>query len=167
MMQRYRLVRLLVVLALAACWGIEPCSAGETPPAPAPALAPDAGAQLVQSFVDAFNQRKLDSMMALATDSVEWLNLSGATVSTEAAGKEALTQSLKSYFASCPSCRSEITILGQSGPFLVAIERAIWESGGVTKSQESMSVYQLEKSLIQRVWYFPAVRPPSKESKNE
>ncbi len=128
-------------------------------PSPAGPASPDA-TRIVQGYVDAFNRRDIDAMLAVAADSLEWINLSGATASLETSGKDALAKGLRSYFESCPSCRSSIAILGQSGPFLVATERATWESGGAVKAQESLSVYEIRDGKILRVWYFPAVRQP-------
>lgn len=42
-------------------------------------------------------------MLELVDENVQWLNVSGAKISVEVEGNEALRQSMGRYFKSCPS----------------------------------------------------------------
>jgi uncharacterized protein (TIGR02246 family) len=118
---------------------------------------PDLSA-VVRDFVAAFNAREPERMLALATDDVEWVNVEGAGVSVEAAGKDALRKSLTAYFKSCQTCRSSIEIKAVTANRVAAIESATWTVSGVERSQRSLSVYEFQDGRIRRVYYFPAER---------
>jgi hypothetical protein len=111
----------------------------------------------VRAFVTAFNARDVEGMLANATDGIEWASVDGAKVSIESAGKEALRESMTSYFASCPSCRSTLEWVSATGTRVAAFERASWTAkDGSAKSQASLSVYEFADGRIARVYYFPA-----------
>lgn len=158
MSSRFLLSALVLASGLCLCPAAAAPVGAQEPAGPQSALPADP-ARLVERFVDAFNRRDLEAISALAADSVEWLSVSEAKISTETAGREALLTSLKSYFASCPSCKSTVKILGVTGPFISALERATWTKGSEAKAQESLSVYEVRDGRILRVWYFPAVKP--------
>ena len=129
----------------------------------APCLAAEPHA-LITSYVDHFNSRDLDALLALAHEDVEWLSVNGAEVTVETRGKEALRASLTSYFASCPSCRSTVEVYQSVGPYVSTVEHAEWKTGaGETKRQSSLAVYELADGLVRRVWYYPAVAPEPAE----
>jgi hypothetical protein len=113
--------------------------------------------ELVRAFVDAFNARDIDAMLALATDGIEWVSVDGTKVSIETAGKEALRASMTGYLASCTSCRSALEWVSVTGSRAATLERASWSAkDGSTKSQASLSVYEFaEGGKIARVYYFP------------
>ena len=110
---------------------------------------------VVTKFVDAFNARSIDAMLALATDDVEWVNVDGTKLTLETAGKTALRASMTSYFKNCPTCRSEIQILGATETRVTAIETASWQAASGARSQRSVSIYELQNGAIRRVYYFP------------
>lgn len=129
---------------------------------PAQAQAGEPAAKLVERFVEAFNRHDVEALVALAHEEIEWLSVAGAEISIETRGKAALAESLAGYFRSCPTCRSAIEVGPASGSFLSALERATWEAGGETRSQTSLSVYEIEDGLVRRVWYYPSTpEPPS------
>lgn len=140
-------------LALAAITASGPAAAAE---------AGDAQTALVEEFVAAFNAREIERMLALADERIEWLSVDGAGVAVETAGREALRQSMTSYFASCPSCRSALEWTRTAGLRVAALERASWTTAaGVAKAQKSLSVYELRDGRIARVYYFPAEAAPA------
>ncbi len=121
--------------------------------------APDASERQVRAFVDAFNTRNIDGMLALASDAVQWLSVDGAKVGVETEGKDALRASMTKYFQQCPSCKSDLVWLKTAGSRVTALERANWTNrAGVAVSQTSLSVYELKDGRIVRVYYFPAER---------
>ena len=123
------------------------------------APAPDAAERQVRAFVDAFNQRHIDGMLALAADGIQWLSVDGPKVSMETEGKDALRASMTKYFQQCPSCKSDLVWLKTAGSRVTALERANWTNrAGVAVSQTSLSVYELKDGRIVRVYYFPAER---------
>ena len=126
--------------------------------APAPAATEPARApgEAVVAFVAAFARHDLPAMLAFTHPDVEWLTISESTVLTETRGQEALAASMRSYFDSCPSCRSTVEVSSTVGNFVSAVETATWESKGVAKAQASLSVYEFADGKIRRVWYYPA-----------
>ena len=126
-------------------------------PAPSPAAAARPY-EVIQTFVERFNERDLDGLLALAHPEVEWLSVDGAAIAVEARGREALRESLTAYFASCASCRSEVEVYQTAGPFTSTLEHAQWTTAdGGTKRQSAIAVYELADGLVRRVWYYPAV----------
>lgn len=116
--------------------------------------------ELINTWVDHFNTRNLDGLLALAHDDVEWLTVTGAEITVETRGKEALRASLTSYFASCPSCRSTVEVYQTLGVYTSTVEHAEWQTrSGETKRQSSLAVYEMADGLVRRVWYYPAVAP--------
>ena len=123
------------------------------------AAAPPSPTETVRSFVTAFNARDVESMLALADDAIEWGTVDGKTIAMETSGKEALRAAMTSYFASCPSCRSELEWVQPAGSRVAAYERSSWtDKAGVESSQASLSVYEFANGRIARVLYFPVER---------
>jgi len=110
----------------------------------------------VRDFVEAFNARKIDAMLELVDENVQWLSISGAKISIETEGKEALRQSMGRYFSSCASCKSSLEWVQKAGSRVTAMERASWTSKTGPKSQSGLSVYEFGGDKIVRVYYFPA-----------
>jgi hypothetical protein len=109
----------------------------------------------VQEFVAAFNSRNIDAMLALVDENLQWLSISGAKITIETDGKNALRESMVRYFRSCPSCKSSLESVRMSGSRLTAMERASWSAKSGNKSQTSLSVYEFRNGKILRVYYFP------------
>lgn len=126
-----------------------PCAGGE--------IAPPGPEAIVARFVEAFNAHDVDAMIALAHDDIEWLSVSGAAITIETRGHEALKESMAAYFAACPSCRSALAWTKTGVSRVAVLERATWTAkDGSTRSQASIAVYELEGRKIRRVHYFPA-----------
>lgn len=123
------------------------------------ALAAD-GAATVKQFVNAFNQRQIDTMLELAAPNMQWMSVSGHTISTETSDHDQLKKAMQSYFASVPSAQSALLQLNQSGQFVYALEKASWLVKEQKKSQCSMAVYELANDKIQYVWYFASHQCP-------
>jgi hypothetical protein len=128
-----------------------PLIAGAAPPDPAPTRE-----QQVRAFVAAFNERDLDRMLALADEKIQWLSVDGAKLAVETEGKAALKESMTAYFKSCPSCRSSIEWLRDTGQRIAVLERASWTGKSGSVSQTSLAVYEFGAGGIVRVYYFPA-----------
>lgn len=123
------------------------------------ALAAD-GTATVKQFVNAFNQRQIDTMLELAAPNMQWMSVSGHTISTETSDHDQLKKAMQSYFASVPSAQSTLLQLNQSGQFVYALEKASWLVKEQKKSQCSMAVYELANDKIQHVWYFASHQCP-------
>jgi hypothetical protein len=117
----------------------------------------------VREFIDAFNARDIDVMLALADENIQWLMVEGAKVSIETEGKAALRASMTRYFRSCASCKSSLEWTQRAGSRVTAMERASWTGNSGLKSQKSLSVYEFRGDKILRVYYFSAEvdGPPS------
>jgi uncharacterized protein (TIGR02246 family) len=112
-------------------------------------------AATVRRFVDAFNARDIDAMLALATDDVEWLSVDGAKISVETSGKDALRKSMTAYFKSCPTCRGAVDIRTVTAARVAAVETASWVDANGPRSQQSLSVIEFDEGRIRRVYYYP------------
>lgn len=110
----------------------------------------------VREFLAAFNDRKIDRMLELAAENIQWMHIDGAKVSIEVEGKAALRQSMERYFRSCSSCKSSLEWVQTAGSRVTAMERASWSGKDGPKSQRSLSVYEFQGDKILRVYYFPA-----------
>ena len=112
--------------------------------------------QLVRAYVAAFNERKLESMLSLATEDIQWLNVAGDKLMVETKGKEQLRASMTAYFKSTPSARSELEWVQPAGSRVCAMQKARWQTKAGAKSLRSLSVYECRDGLIARVYYYPA-----------
>jgi hypothetical protein len=128
---------------------------------PLPGLTHDNNSDLtviVREFVAAFNAHDSIAMSKFVAEDVQWLSISGDSVSIETDGKPALISAMDGYFQSCPTCRSHIREMIASGERVSAIEEAVWEGRDGPRTQRSLSVYEFSGQLIRRVYYFPAER---------
>ena len=117
---------------------------------------PGAGhAQTVRSFIAAFNAHDSSAMSQFVADDVQWLSVSGDSISVETNGKAALVSAMNGYFKSCPTCRSNLTALIASRDRVSAVEVANWQGKDGPKMQSGMAVYEFSGGLIKRVYYFP------------
>lgn len=138
----------LIFVALAALWA--PGALAQAEPTPKDRQI------LVQKFVDAFNLQDAEAMMTMMAPQIEWLNVSGTTITAEGSSREAIGKSMRAYFKSCPTCRSRLTGVVATANRLSAVEVAQWQGSAGPKEQRSISVYEFNGPLINRVYYFPA-----------
>ncbi|MES3024356.1 MAG: nuclear transport factor 2 family protein [Pseudomonadota bacterium] len=117
---------------------------------------PQSRKELVKRFVAAFNAQDAKAMGEMVTEDVEWLNVSGKVVGSDATGRAELTSSMVKYFASCRSCRSELTQVIESKERVVTVEVASWQGAKGPRSQQGIAVYEFSGPLIRRVYYYPA-----------
>ena len=123
----------------------------------------DSGDKLgvVQAFLDAFNAHDVAAMSAMVADDVQWLSVRDSAIAIELEGRTALAAAMREYFASCPTCRSEIKREMASSERVSVVEVASWVGPNGPKSQQSMAVYEFSGSLIQRIYYFPEEAVPN------
>ncbi|MBV35625.1 MAG: hypothetical protein CMP47_09245 [Rickettsiales bacterium] len=112
--------------------------------------------QVVKSFVTAYNQQDLESMLELTTSDVSWMSVESKKLSIITAGKEQLSKAMQGFFANSNHGRSEILSIQGSGDFVHTVEKAIWSSEGKEKSRCSVAIYELKELKILNVWYYPA-----------
>ncbi len=62
---------------------------------------PSTPEQVVQDFVSAYNSRDLGCMLALATEDVQWMNVSDTGVSVETRGRDALRDTTERPLSLC------------------------------------------------------------------
>lgn len=112
--------------------------------------------QRVRDYVDAFNLRDLDAMLALADESIIWWMLIDGEFVAETRGKDALRQALSEYMTGDNSIRSRLLDVQVQGQTVSVIEQALWEVADTTHSQCAVAVYTLDQGRIAQVWYYPA-----------
>ena len=138
--------RALVVLVLA----VWPHAASE-----AQGLGPGPKGAVIE-LLAAFNAHDVDLMLEACAEDIMWMMVGADKISVEARGAEALREGMAAYFESVPSASSLLRSAVESGPFVVTVEEARWESGGEKKSQCSAAVYEVKEGKVQNVWYFPS-----------
>ena len=72
------------------------------------ALSIDDREKQVREFVEAFNTRKIEKMLELADESIQWLSIDGLKISVETEGKKALRDSMEKCFRDCRTCQSSL-----------------------------------------------------------
>ncbi|MCI5045262.1 MAG: nuclear transport factor 2 family protein [Aquisalinus sp.] len=115
-------------------------------------------AHIVTAYVQAFNERDIERMSTMMHEDIEWIDISGSTQSVSYSGKDAMTEGITAYFANGYDGQSKMTELSANGNFISGVETVFWQTAaGQNRSQSATVVYELEDSLIRRVWYFAAV----------
>lgn len=122
-------------------------------PSPTPTV--DAIA-VVRAHIEAFNRHDVAALVDRVSADFVWYNVASDATTIEVKGRDALRESLTSYFKSVPTVRSEIDGVTQSGPFVSFRERANWTSAKGERSQTSLAVYEVRGEKIVRAWYYPA-----------
>lgn len=113
------------------------------------------GEEQVRAFVEDYNAGDLDGMLARVSNDITWLSTAGSISQVVTHGKDELRASLQDNVEGLAN-RSQLVSLIQTGTTVAAVEKAFWQVRGVTRSQCSMSVYQLKAGLIDSVMYFPS-----------
>jgi acetyl esterase len=114
---------------------------------------------VVRAHLADFNSRNVEAMARRVAEDFIWYNVDGAENKIETRGREALRKGLEGYFKSVPTARSELYMLTTNGRFVSARERVTWRNAkDEPRSQNALSVYEVDEGLIKRVWYFPAVK---------
>lgn len=112
---------------------------------------------VVRTLVEAFNRHEPERMAALVHEDFEYLSVDGSKVSVDAVGREALKQSMTSYFASVRDVGSVIEHVTVTGPYVAIRERVSWTGKSGRRSQAALGVYEVREGLVKRAWYYPAV----------
>ena len=121
--------------------------------------APRSELQIAVAYVEAYNARDLDAMLALMHDDVEWLSIEGSETVAFASGKSDLAAQMEGYLASPNATVSTVEGSVGDGRFVAVREVAHWTDGeGNARSQSALAVYEIEGGLVRRVWYYPATR---------
>ncbi len=121
-------------------------------------------AVLLRAYLDAFNRHDAEATAAFCAENFKWFSIDGDKSSIDAESRTQLRDWLVGYFKSRPTVRSDFLSVEQTGPFLTVRERASWDNKeGRRVTAQSFGVYEIRDGLIQRVWYYPAVKdsPPS------
>lgn len=117
--------------------------------------APISHEQRVREYVTAFNEHKIDAMLTMVSDDIQWLSVDGDKITLETQGKEKLRESMAGYFKSSKA-KSELEWIPVTSTRVAALERASSQGKSGRKSQASLSVYEFRYGLISRVYYYPA-----------
>lgn len=142
---RYAGVSVLIAVLLTAC--IQPIEQQPTLPK-----------IIISEHIQAFNAGDVEAMAKLQHPNIEWLTVSGNTISIEVAGRDALSKNMTEYFKSPTKITGNLRDWSVNDPYVSVTEIASWTAkDGTRRSQSSMTVYELEDNLIRRVWYYPAV----------
>lgn len=114
---------------------------------------------VVRAQLADFNARNVDGMVRRVAEDFVWFDVSGTEMKVDTKGRDALRKGLEGYFKSQPDVKSELYMVTTNGRFVSARERVAWKTAqGEMRSQNALSVYEVEEGLIRRVWYYPAVK---------
>jgi len=109
------------------------------------------------SYIDTYNAGDIAEMRKLMHPEIQWISVEGSAFEVAADGREALVEQMTAYFASPSVPRSTYEQIIENGRFLTMRETAHWtDSAGKQQAQSSIAVYEFERGLVRRVWYFPA-----------
>lgn len=111
-------------------------------------------AQLVNSFMAAYNDHDVELLLTYLSDDFRWLSSADGSVTVETSGKEQLSRALTSYFESLPSARSATSDLRVDGAKVTVVEEASWGSGESSRSQCARAVYEVADDKLISVTYF-------------
>ncbi|MEO0420171.1 MAG: nuclear transport factor 2 family protein [Pseudomonadota bacterium] len=115
--------------------------------------------QVAVAYVDAYNARDLNAILALMHEDVEWLSIEGSETVAFASGKAELAAQMEDYLASPDATFSTVEGSVGNGRFVAVREVAHWtDDKGNSRSQAALAVYEIEGGLVRRVWYYPATR---------
>ena len=120
-------------------------------------------AVVLRAYLDAFNRHEPDAVTAFCAENLKWFAFEDANPDfLKVEGRAPLHEWLTGYFRSYPTARSEFLSIEQTGPFLSVRDRASWdEKNGGRRSHQAIGIYEIREGLIQRVWYYPAVKDAS------
>ena len=128
----------------------------------APAVAQDVAPselQIAVAYVEAYNDRDLEAMLALMHEDVEWLSVQGSETAVFANGKADLAAQMEGYLASQSATYSTVEGSVGDGRFVAVREVAHWtDAEGNARSQSSLAIYEIVDGLVRRVWYYPPTR---------
>ena len=114
---------------------------------------------VVRAQLADFNARNVDAMVNRVTEDFVWYDVTGSEMKIETKGRDALRKGLEGYFKTLSGVKSELHMVATNGRFVSARERIVWKNAeGEMRSQNALSVYEVEEGLIKRVWYYPAVK---------
>ena len=112
---------------------------------------------IASAYVEAYNSRDVDEMVALMHDEVQWISIEGSEAAVFANGKVDLVEQMTAYLTSPMATTSELDGSVTDGRFVAVREIARWsDKDGNPKSQSALAVYEIEDNLVRRVWYYPA-----------
>lgn len=121
---------------------------------------PDSREGIVRRYVAAFNAHDVEAMLSMVTDNVQWLSVNGDMITIETNNKEELHESMVSYFHSDTVCKTHLTHVFSTGTRVSALEVASAGTADGIQEQQSLSVYEFNGLLIERVYYFPVEKLP-------
>lgn len=157
-----RATLLTLALILPAC-----ASSPSGGPATTAAGSSAAPRRLLDEYARAVNEKDTRILAVIVSPDVQWLSVSGGEVKAEVEGRQKLLEWTASYFQSMPTVRSRIEgpIAGAwadpsgktPGRYVAAREFVTWTGkDGNERRQSSLAVFEIDKGLIRRVWYFPS-----------
>jgi len=137
---------------LCAALALTACVQADTP------ILSDVPETIITAHVRAFNAGNVEAMGKMQHPNIEWISVTGSTVSVKISGRGALAENMKTYFKSPTKVSSTLRDWNVTGDYVSVTETANWTAkDGTAKSQSSLTVYQLDNNLIRRVWYYPAI----------
>ena len=112
---------------------------------------------VVESYVQAYNERDLDTMSDLMHSDIQWLSVDGDQLIVVADGKLDLVAQMSEYVVSPAATTSELAEPIFNNQFIATIETAHWQiEGGSVNEQSALVVYEIVTGLVRRVWYYPS-----------
>ena len=116
----------------------------------------NASIEVVEQFIQAFNEHNVGQLLSHTTDTVHWLNISGSKMLIETSSKNELGAAMADYFQTLPDAKATLTQAVSSANYVSTIEKVTWSHDGEQDSQCSIGVYELKQGKINAVWYYPA-----------
>lgn len=112
--------------------------------------------EVVEQFIQAFNEHSIEQLLSHTTDTVHWFNISGSKMLIETSSKNELGAAMADYFQTLPDAKATLTQAVSSANYVSTVEKVTWSHDGEQDSQCSIGVYELKQGKINAVWYYPA-----------
>ncbi len=136
--------------------------------ATAPKSAQSGEYSVITAYVQAYNDRDIPAMSALMHPKIQWLSIEGSKTVIVADGKADLVKQMSEYVSSPSATTSELASPVFNGQFIAVKETARWKrANGSVGQQSALSVYEIDKGLVCRVWYYPSERAAETATKNK
>ena len=112
--------------------------------------------EVVQSFIQAYNQHDVGLMVSHTTDDVTWMHITGKKVEVETSSKAEFGAAMTDYFESLKGANATILDMMESGNYVSTVERVTWDNDGEELSQCSIGTFRGVDGKLAEFWYFPA-----------
>ena len=113
---------------------------------------------VVENYLSALNRRDLMVLTAYVEPNVTWYSVVKGERIQEVVGREALKETLRSYFAQNEKTEWRIEQVTTTDQTVAVRERSVWQSKSDHGARISLAVYEISGGRITRITHYLAER---------